>query len=283
MTNKETSGHALGEETRDSAAVVSRGAETGALTRGLQLLAVMSDASRPLSLSEIAEASGIAASTTHRLLHTLSQCEQVYKNAQGRYCLAPRALFPLGLDHPLQVLRRDAAEMLRELQARHGPSVLLVAFLGEKRMVVDFAPGAYSVAPYFDTRISAPAHASVSGKILLADLPEADRQRLLGDAPYPARTRHTITTRAALDDALAEVEASGLATNFNENVMGICAIGAPLVAPSGRAIGAIVLTGPDTFFGAERRDAIAEDVRRVAHMLSAMSMSVRAVARFLSL
>lgn len=261
----------------------SQASDSGSLARGLQLLAVMGDAGRPLALSEISETVGLASSTTHRLLQTLTQCDQVYKNAQGRYCLAPRALFPLTLDHPLQMLRRDAADMLKGLQNRYGPSVLLVVFLGEKRMAIDFAAGAYSVAPYFDTYISAPAHASVSGKIMLADMTSEQRDELLGAEPYAARTRYTIVGRQQLDDDLLRVAAQGYATNFNENVNGICAIGARLTAPSGRALGAIVITGPAEYFPDEKREQITDDVCSVAHRLSTTSMSVRSVARFLNI
>jgi len=93
----------------------AKGGDSGSLARGLQLLSVMSDAGRPLALSEISEMVGLASSTTHRLLHTLTLCDHVYKNDQGRYCLAPRSLVPLALDHPLQLLRREAAELLKGL------------------------------------------------------------------------------------------------------------------------------------------------------------------------
>lgn len=112
---------------------------------------------------------------------------------------------------------------------------MLVVFLGEKRMAVDFAAGAYSVAPYFDTYISAPAHASVSGKLMLADMAPKMRHDLLGNAPYEARTKHTIVSKMKLDAELKRVSHQGYATNFNENVVGICAIGARLNTPSGRA------------------------------------------------
>ncbi len=261
----------------------TRGGDAGSLARGLQLLAMMGDAGRPLTLSEISEAVGFASSTTHRLLQTLSQCAHVYKNAQGRYCLAPRALFPLPLDHPLHMLRRDAADMLKNLQARYGPSVLLVVFLGEQRMAIDFVGGTYSVAPYFDTYISAPLHASVSGKILLSDLSLEARDELLGAAPYLARTKQTITLREALDKDLTNVSRLGYATNSNENIAGICAIGAKLTAPSGRALGAIVVTGPSEYFIGDKPEKIKEDVLHAAHMLSNASMSARAVARFLQI
>jgi len=260
-----------------------KGADSGSLARGLQVLAVMGDAGRPLTLSEISEAVGLASSTTHRLLQTLSQCDQVYKNVQGRYCLAPRALFPLALDHPLQMLRRDAAETLKSLQLRYGPSVLLIVFLGDKRLLVDFAVGSYSIAPYFDTYITAPLHGSVSGKIMLADMTPQVRDEFLGSGPLTGRTRHTIISRAQLESQLALVAKQGHASNFNENVLGICAIGARITAPSGRALGALVVTGPEEYFPQDKLEEIADVVCGSANRLSTTSMSVRAVARFLNI
>ncbi|WP_144109602.1 IclR family transcriptional regulator [Paraburkholderia sp. BCC1886] len=258
-----------------------RETESGALARGLNVLSRLHEAARPLSLQEIADGVGLPASTCHRLLQSLDQAGYVYREG-SLYCPTPRAACPLPLEHPLNRLRRDTAPLMRELQERHGPSVLLIAFFGNHRATVDSVSGNYSVTPYFDTNVSAPLHASVSGKILLSDRSAEQRDLLLGAEPYVARTEFTIRERAALYAELEEVRERGWATNRNENVTGISAVGTRLTAPSGRALGAIVLTGPSRFFR-EGDDAMRDDLIEASKLLASTSHAVRALTQFLGI
>ncbi|PLZ02162.1 IclR family transcriptional regulator [Burkholderia sp. WAC0059] len=258
-----------------------REAESGALARGLTILSRLHEAGRPLNLQEIAESVGLPTSTCHRLLQSLDLAGYVYREG-SLYRPTPRAVCPLPLEHPLNRLRRDTAPLMRELQERHGPSVLLIAFLGDSRVIVDCVAGNYSVTPYFDTNVTAPLHASVSGKILLSDRTPEQRDALLGLPPYPARTASTVQDRAALYAELEAVRERGWATNRNENVTGICAIGTRLAAPSSRAVGAIVLTGPHRFF-ADGIDAMRSDLQQASQMLNSTSHAIRAMIQFLGI
>lgn len=256
--------------------------ESGSLARGLQVLGVLNEAMQPLSLSEIAEAAGLASSTVHRLLQTLVEHGQVARTPAGRYRPSARSLLPLMLDHPLSALRRDSTELLRTLCARYGPSTSLILFFGHERAVIELALGRYSVTPYYDTHLSAPYHATVSGKLLLSGLPPAERAALLGEPPLSSRTASTVIDRAALERELDLVRLEGYATNMHENVVGISAIGARLVSPVQRNIGAIVMSGPSEYFGAEAVAAMQQDLLRAADLLNNTSSALRAVARFLS-
>lgn len=256
-----------------------RDTESGALTRGLSILSCLQEAMRPMGLQELSAAVGLPPSTCHRLLQSLEQAGYLYRQGALHYPAA-RAACPLPLEHPLNRLRRDTTALMRELQERYGPSALLVAFLGHQRVVVDYIAGSYSVTPYFGTHVTAPLHVSVSGKLLLSDLAPAECDALLGEEPYAARTKFSIQDRKTLDAELDQVRQQGWASNHNENVAGISALGVRLSAPSGRAIGAIVLTGPGRYFGGGK-DPMCDDLLQAAGMLNATSNALRAMAEFL--
>ncbi|WP_245763544.1 IclR family transcriptional regulator domain-containing protein [Paraburkholderia diazotrophica] len=82
----------------------------------------------------------------------------------------------------------------------------------------------------------------------MSDRTPEQRDVLLGSQPYAGRTEFTVRDRTALYAELNDVRKRGSATNRNENVTGICAVGTRLSAPSRRASGAIVLTGPSRSF-----------------------------------
>lgn len=257
--------------------------DTGVLGKGLHLLSVMQQALQPLSLSEVAEIAELSPSSTHRLLKTLCDLGYIHQNAAGRYGPTLYALLPLALEHPLNVLRRDSFHILESLRTRYGPSAKLIVFQGMQRAIAEIAVGRYSITPYFDTHDLPPWHISVSGKLLLSGMSHGERDALLGSAPYPARTRHSIVDREVLFRQLDEVGHTGFATNFDENVIGVSSVGVRLLSPSGRAIGAILLTGPSEYFTSGQLEAMREDLLQTAELLSKTSQSLRSLSRFLGL
>jgi DNA-binding IclR family transcriptional regulator len=257
--------------------------ESGALTRGLMVLSTVIAAARPLTLIEIGETVGLSSSTCHRLLQTLTQAGYLYRDGNNRYYPTPRAVCPLAIDHPLNLLRRDTGDTLKTLQQEYGASAGLIVFMGTTRLYVDIVLGRDNVAPYYETQHLTPFHCTVSGKLLLSELPVAGRDALLGAQPYASRTPQTITERDALMHDLDQVAATGISTNFNENILGISAVGARLGLPEARALGVIVLTGPSKYFTKPRVAAMRRDLLEATTILSNTSLAVRAVARFLDI
>lgn len=258
-----------------------RSTDTGSLAKGLRLLTIMQQALQPLSLSDIADLAGLPPSSAHRLIKSLCDLGYVYQNESGRYGPAPRTLLPLTVDHPLSVLRRDSLHVLESLRTRYGPSAELVVFVGHRRFIVDVALGFYNITPYFDTHDLPPYHVAVSGKLLLSSLSPAACQALLGSTPYAARTRYSMTEWSALSAQLQEIRDTGFATNFNENVMGVSAVGVRLTQPAGKVVGAIVLTGPNEYFEDGKIEQMREDLLQTAELLSRTSQSLRSLSRFL--
>ncbi|MDM0086692.1 MULTISPECIES: IclR family transcriptional regulator C-terminal domain-containing protein [unclassified Variovorax] len=259
----------------------TRGAESGSLAKGLQVLDTLRQALQPLAHSEVAEATGLAPSTAHRVLQMLVDARQVDRTPGGRYRPAARSLLPLGLDHPMNLLRRDSTDLLRGLRDRHGPSTSLILFFGLDRCILETALGRYSVVPYYDTHVSAPHHTTVSGKLLLAHLASAQRAAVLDAQPLAARTPHSIVERSALERELDRARREGCTTNLQENVAGICACGAVLLSPKGSALGALVMSGPSQYFADEALQAMKRDLLDAASLLSHTSSAMRSFARFL--
>lgn len=258
-------------------------AEGGALQRGFAVLDVLIAAERPLSLSEVAELVSLTPSTVHRLLQNLIQAERVYRDDAGRFAVAGRALMPLGLYHPLNALRRDARDPLRELQGKYGPTANLSIFVGGHRTIVEIAPGDDSFVPYFDTHLTTPLHATVSGKLFLTTLSQQARKELLGPEPYPRCTASTICDAGSLEKELAQIAERGYALNLDENYQGISAAGSPIRLPNGVTVGAIVLTGPSKYFAKDRLPAMTADLMHAAQLFSFASPSMRAVVKLLGL
>lgn len=216
----------------------------GSLARGLEIIEVLTSAQTCLTLSEIASQSGLDASTTLRLLHSLVERGYVVRDeANKRYLAGPRALSPVPLFHPLTAFRREAEQAMKSLVENTGHTCALILYVGHERLVVDFLRGRDILSLYYDTWLRTPIHAAAAGKLLLAWLTEPERKTLLGAAPYKALTPDTITEPGVMAKELETVRQQGHAVARGEAWADYVALAVPLLMPvHSRPMGCIVLS-----------------------------------------
>ncbi|MGH9022016.1 MAG: IclR family transcriptional regulator, partial [Acidimicrobiia bacterium] len=89
------------------------------------------------------------------------------------------------------------------------------------------------------------AHCTSTGKVLLAYLPEAELDLLLGGWVLEPKTRYTITDPARLRRDLAQVRHRGYAENLHEAEMGIVSVAAPVRDASGGVVAAVSVAAPE--------------------------------------
>src|SRR5262249_6047388 len=119
------------------------------------------------------------------------------------------------------------------------------------------------------------AHATSSGKVLLAFGTPADVERVLG-AGLPRLGPRTITSPAVFEQALEEVRTRGYAASVEESAKGVASVAAPVLDGAGERVAAPVLAGagewvaamsvagPVTRMGADRLDHFARLVLAAA-------------------
>ena len=83
-------------------------------------------------------------------------------------------------------------------------------------------------------------HSNALGKALLAFLPQEEAEQLLPQGRLARRTDRTITTRKGLAEDLARTRERGYATNNEEYVPGLVALGAPLLNHRGNGVMGVV-------------------------------------------
>jgi len=208
------------------------------LARGLAVIRSF-DAEHPAqTLSEVARRTGLSRATARRVLHTLRSLG--YADVDGRqFTLSPRVL-DLGYAYlssqPLSDLIEPFIEQLSaELHESVSVAVLddcdiiYVARVATSRLM--------TIAIGIGSRLPAPT--TSMGRVLLADLPNAERRRRLAEVELPRRTDMTITTKAALLDELDRVADQGWALMDQELELGVRSIAAPVRDRSGRAVAAM--------------------------------------------
>jgi IclR family pca regulon transcriptional regulator len=208
------------------------------LARGLTVLTAFGESAPELTLSGVAEATGLPRATARRALITLEHLGLV--TGHGRlFRPAPRVL---GLGYALlsgTPLSSVAAPHLTELARRVEDSASLAvldadqvrytARVGTARiMSVDIVVG---------TRF--PAYATAMGRVLLADLPAADRAARLAGTDLHAFTPRTVTRADELAALLDQAQAQGYALVDEELEAGLRSLAVPVRDLAGRAVAAV--------------------------------------------
>jgi len=258
-----------------------RAERSGTLVRGLAVLEALTQALQPMSLAEIAAATGLDQSTTHRLLKVLDESKYVIRIlGTRRYCASPKLLHPLPLLHPLDELRREAAPLLRDLALGLRLTTVFVVFVGWERLVLDVAQAPGSLTPYYSTWLEGPLHATGGGKSLLLGLDEAQRRTLLGPGPFAAATPQTLTEWPRLTADLARSAQRGYVVSRDEHRSGVTNVGAPITRWKGGPAGCLIASAHSADIDDDGIASVGAELKRVAELLVYQAPSLEAASRF---
>jgi DNA-binding IclR family transcriptional regulator len=229
---------------------------TQAVLRALALLKAFSDDRPEVGLTDLARAAGLNKTTAFRMLTALESVGLVTKNhATDSYRLVPEAIALGGRalrSNPLYLASRPELETLAR---KTGETATLEVLAGADTLILDEVLSHYFVGsmPSIGTRW--PAHATSTGKVLLAHLPEDELAACLSER-LARPTPDTIATHAALRRELALVRERGYSVADEELEIGFVAVGAPVRNFEGRVIAAISVGGPSIRLTAGRIDAL---------------------------
>lgn len=238
------------------------------LARGLAVLHAF-ERQRALTTSQASTITGLPRATVRRCLHTLARLGYVAPR-DGAFVLRP-AVLPLAHAYLASISSADLVDAARPLLERvrdrvgescslgvyDGGDVVYVARAGSRRLM--------SIALHVGSRV--PAYCTSMGRVLLAQLPVAERDAYLAGAPFPNRAPATRTAAGALRTALAAVARNGFALVDQELEEGLRSIAVPIHGPAGAVVAAMNVGAPaarlscDALRGpvlAELRDASAE-------------------------
>lgn len=228
----------------------SRGFVT-AFARGLEVIRAFGPGAGRLTLSEVAARAGLDRAVARRLLMTLVELGLASSDGR-RFSLTPQVLRlaqaylgGAGLDRRMQ-------PALEALAQRIGESTSLTVL--DWPQIVNIARAEGPERPFRHAlTVSArmPAHATASGRVLLAALAPAELAACLA-TPLPRHTPRTLTTPEALARAVAGCRDAGFAVLDGELEEGFASAAVPLADSAGRVVAALA-----TSSHGGRRDAAA--------------------------
>jgi DNA-binding IclR family transcriptional regulator len=227
----------------------------------------------------MARAAGLNKTTVYRLLTALASEGLVARSPAGEtYRLGPEAIAMGARALRSNDLRTVSREYLADLARRSDETATLEVLVGSDVLIVDEVHSRKTLhaSPSVGTRW--PAHATSTGKVLLAYLSEAGRRALL-KGPLSQPARRTISTQSALKEELARVRSQGYAMAVGELEDGYSALGAPVHDHEGQVIAAVSLGGPSVRLSQERLKAMLPMLFEATSGISARLGYVQATTR----
>ena len=208
------------------------------LDRGLAVIRCFSSEHPSLTLSEVAERTGLTRAAARRFLLTLQ--ELGYVGSSGRqFSLRPRVLAlgyaylsSFSVAQIAQPHLEDLAEELHEscsVSVLDGDDLVYVARASANRIM--------TISLTVGTRL--PPYPTSMGRVLLAHLPEAELDAHLSRTELRRLTEHTITDPLELRAVLAAVRCQGWAAVDQELEAGVRSIAVPIRDGSHKVVAAI--------------------------------------------
>ena len=210
----------------------------GGLAKGLAVIRTFTREHASLSLSEIARSAGMPAATARRCLLTLE--ELGYVGRYGReFVLRPKVL-ELGATYLESMNIEQLTEThLEELARQTGDSAALCVL--DDTEVVYVARASVRTLLRLEAHVGSrfPAHATSTGRVLLAGLSPERLNLYLRSARLEALTDRTVTDTQKLKQLIEDCKRSGYSAVEDELAYGVVALAVPVFDQGGRVVAAL--------------------------------------------
>lgn len=219
-----------------------------------------------LTLGEIAARADLPASTTHRLLASLSAWGGVERAPSGRYRIGVR-LWELGTTaHAPRRLRSLALPVMQHLHLSTRENIQLAIEDHGAALVVELITGTHAVPTVTELGTRLPLHATGVGKVLLAHgssepVERLHRRGLRRFTPY------TLVMPGRLAASLARTRESGVGAVREEMTLGASSLAVSITDSDGRtraSLGVVAHSGMDLEGHVRRLRAAADEI---SHLL----------------
>ena len=238
------------------------------VSKAMDLLQILSQAGRPLSLTELAQRCGYPKSTVFGLLTTMRAHDVITQTPEGRYALGLR-LFEYGR----QVERSwdislVARPYMEHLARQTGASVMLSICEGGSVITLDQVEAQGNLRIVSDVGARLPIYCTSQGKVFLAHLPPQEAEKLLRRQNMTPFTPHTIVDIPQLLQEAAQCRQNGYAIENGEYKIGLRSISAPVRTVEGQVRYTVGVIGMFRSVHSDEFRAAVEQVCTTAAMIS---------------
>jgi len=211
----------------------------------MKVLDCFTSSSPELRLTDLSDALGWHKTQVLRILSTLEAGGYVVRDLNTKRFRLGLRLFELGMIVRQQMdLRRITHSYLRDLVDATQETARLVVPDEDGPICVDVVESPKGIRVYAQLGMRMPWNAGTSPKLLLAYLPDEERERILARGEFQRFTERTITDPEALREEARTIQSRGYyvgVRDLDEEALGVSA---PVFDSARRVVGAINVSGP---------------------------------------
>lgn len=240
-----------------------RPASIQSVDRALQVLEILARQGQ-VGVSDIAETLGVHRSTVSRLVSVLERRGFVEQLAdRGKYRLGFTLVRLAGATMATRDLGKESRDICEPLATEVGETVNLAILEGDRAINITESNGPLGIALRTWVGQSSPAHATSSGKVLLAALADTELDGVL-EPELEEFTGQTIVDRGVLREQLRLITGRGWSTAVEELEEGLNAIAAPVRDHMGDVVAALSISGPSFRLTTDLMNELSPRVRAAA-------------------
>ncbi len=211
-----------------------------------KIIELVLGSSRPLTSQQISVALNLDTSTTNRLLNSMATDGLLGKDKQTRtFYPSTSSLFPLPLNHPINTSAEKIWTVILGLRNEWSLTSGFVYFYNGKRVLTSLAIGSDPLTSQYNTILNSPLHASGSGKLFLASIPENKWKLYLPAEPYEQFTKNTTTSLKKLKTEIKDALKTGAIICKDDYVDGFSVVSSPVIFNK-KIIGCFFISGRST-------------------------------------
>jgi IclR family KDG regulon transcriptional repressor len=220
----------------------------------ISVLELLLQVQRPLSLAEITERSGFVKNKVFRILATLHAHRLVVRDEYGKYSLGLRFVEFGESVQNRNLIIQAASSVMNRLVEETQETIFLGVMDGMEALVIAVRESPRSVRLFGAVGRRAPLYTGGVPKILLAFLPEDEREAMLNQLDLEPVTPYTITDREELVSYLDQIRKRGYVVTADDLDVGAVSIAAPVRNYEGKVVAAMSVAGPLSRFTDANRD-----------------------------
>ncbi|RCW63196.1 IclR family transcriptional regulator [Pseudorhodoferax soli] len=201
----------------------------GAAERSLRLLDVLAAAGKPMLVDDLAQQLRLPKSTTQRLCSNLAASGFAMRDIEPQAYVVGPAFRDLA-ESTLRFgpLRSQRHKVLKDLSEQLGETCNFTTLDGAEVIYLDRVEFKRPLRLTIDIGSHVPLHCTSSGKLLLAHMPEPDREALIAQMHLAPMTLNTIVERDTLIAQCQRIREQGYACDNQEFVAGLISIAVPV-------------------------------------------------------
>ncbi|MFB5934677.1 IclR family transcriptional regulator [Peribacillus frigoritolerans] len=240
--------------------------------KALKLLNLFLEEKKELTLSEIATKSNMPKPSAYRFLTSLEVCGFLVKTKNTeqdvRYRLGLKLLELGNMVSEQLDLRTIALPCMRKLCADINEAVHLVILDGDEAVYIEKVESSQAVRLHTRVGKRSDLYIGSGPKLLLAYLPETERETLMEKMAFTKLTPYTIKNKEILYKEIEQIRCNGYSISKGEQDEETIGISYPVLDYTHKVVAALTVSGPNTRMQEKGEETIRKKTKETASLIS---------------